>query len=451
MELPSRIHFLGVGGVGMSPLAGICLKNDVVVTGSDKASNSNQEDLVKAGADLWCPHSLKELKKRQTPDLCVYSTAITFDNEELQYLKQKGVELWHRSDMLKKIADQFSQQIVIAGTHGKTTTTAMLVWILEHAGLKPSWVLGGVLKQLGAYSWNEESDIFVFEGDESDQSFLKSNPHIGVVTSLEPDHLENYEHSFEVQIAKFQEFVSECEYSILNSECENTKKFLLNDTESKKNRIPYQSLKVLDNVVLGEHNRANASAALSTYKLLLKQNLNETQFKQALHALKNFPGVHRRFELIGTTDLAISLIDDYAHHPTEVKAAIKATKEFMKENNSLGKLLVLFQPHLPTRLRDLWEEFVHSFNGADKLFINDLYIARGKPIDGVNSENLVKDIQVHRQAVYCQGTPLNLIDIVLKEVNIGDTVLLLGAGDITEIREPLFESLRWFPKTKPKI
>ncbi len=645
LNLPSKIHFIGIGGAGMNPLAGICLKEGIKVTGSDSTQNKNQDELRALGADIWTPHSAEELAERELPDICVYSTAISVtppvkgaggfesNNPEVIYLKEKGVKFWHRSDLLERIANNFEKQIVIAGTHGKTTTTAMLVWILEKAGLKPCWVLGGVLKGLGSYGWSDQREIFVFEGDESDQSFLKSKPYIGVVTSLEPDHLENYNNSFEEQIKKFGEFADKCENFICH---ENIQKyFSVNNLQTYK----YSSLLKNKLKISGEHNYLNALGALSVinnlniknpktffekaildirkkalsepnckdfldydlvsdkqaeiltnilfentgekinfknYKrcltcdeirkierkhglnnevfedqepisekdyLLLpeilenpdctlysgkslrhklptfkyskqinghiyiieeirksrnklallsmykkknprnksevtttrldalpesslqandlndnsldfnnnytSQNINgniKTFFEEAINYLKDFPGIYRRFEIIGTTKNNITVIDDYAHHPTEVKAAIQAGKEFLKYPPSpltvgeKGKLIVCFQPHLPTRLRDLWKEFTECFAEADQLFLLDLYVARGKPIEGVNSENLFKEIK-HNNKVHIFGKAENLIEPVCKVAEPNDLILILGAGDITFIREKLFENL----------
>ena len=657
LNLPSKIHFIGIGGAGMNPLAGICLKEGIKVTGSDSTQNKNQDELRALGADIWTPHSAEELAERELPDICVYSTAIPDNNPEVIYLKEKGVQFWHRSDLLEKIANNFEKQIVIAGTHGKTTTTAMLVWILEKAGLKPCWVLGGVLKGLGSYGWSDQREIFVFEGDESDQSFLKSKPYIGVVTSLEPDHLENYNNSFDEQIKKFKEFADKCEnficslavskyfveskplikignlelfhrtgcfanlcYALANDY--DVKKypdqdiavrpttFLFDPTPDEANiwdidwcwltpadtRFPMNASVLLDKIK-GEHNYLNALGALSIVEYLhvgsfgliynqfkgkpkeaieyllkvrtgeavaalyhqeignidlvwgeagtgkgdgfglaklekyhpevlsilgdliptlsiIKRTKNRIQvesndhkasgrvdweskrkiwlltafekeeslfsrgrtdiseaespagkmttspkknseyskdnytaemvienaktfFEQAINLLKDFPGIYRRFEIIGTTENNITVIDDYAHHPTEVKAAIQAGKEFLGDK---GKLIVCFQPHLPTRLRDLWQEFCTCFEEADELFLADLYVARGKPIDGINTENLFKQIK-HNNKTHILGKAENLIEPLIEAAKPNDLILILGAGDITYIREKLFEKL----------
>lgn len=480
LNLPNKIHFIGIGGAGMNPLAGICLKENICVTGSDSTPNKNQNELRALGADIWTPHSAEELAKHELPDICVYSTAIPSDNPEVIYLKEKGVQFWHRSDLLEQIANNFEKQIVIAGTHGKTTTTAMLVWILEKAGLKPCWVLGGILKGLGSYGWSEQREIFVFEGDESDQSFLKSKPFIGLVTSLEPDHLENYNNSFEEQIKKFSEFASKCKNLVLNLNCRNVYKhlneysqpdlrFINSEHENKSikwrftkdKHIYFEQYLFWENFqpekLFGKVNSGNAlSAVIATYKVLNLEILRSLSNKCSSNwpiagsfpiplksFLQDFPGIYRRFEIIGTTKNNITVIDDYAHHPTEVKAAIQAGHEFLKQKNNNGKLIVCFQPHLPTRLRDLWREFSECFEEADELILNDLYIARGQPIEGIDSRNLFKEIK-HFSKTYISGKPENMIENILQKAKDNDLILLLGAGDITYIREKLFEALTQF-------
>ncbi len=454
LKLPNRIHFLGIGGAGMNPLAGICLRNGVKVTGSDSTPNKNQDELRALGADIWTPHSLDELKHRELPEVCAYSTAITDSNPEYKYLKETGVQFWHRSDLLQAIANQFEKQIVISGTHGKTSTTAMLIWILEKAGLKPCWVLGGVLKGLGSYGWNnEQREIIIFEGDESDQSFLKSSPYIGLVTSLEPDHLENYQNSFEVQIQKFQEFAKKSEFFVCSKNCEtasdklgefasfcfgkkdSTNEFEI-DQNNSQNFYNDQAIGIIDMPLCpGEHNKINAlGAMLCASKLGVSPS-------EALNHLKDFPGIYRRFEIIGTTEHGITVIDDYAHHPTEVAAAIGAGKELLKNKAKNGKLIVLFQPHLPTRLRDLWKEFTECFAEADQFFLADLYIARGKPLPGVDSKHLAKEIK-HPRFAHIEGSLDNLVKAAIQSARPNDLILILGAGDITYIRETLFNNLR---------
>jgi UDP-N-acetylmuramate-alanine ligase len=663
IKLPSKIHFIGVGGAGMSPLAGICLKNKIKVTGSDNSFGKVVQQLQDEGADIWTPHSLAELKKRDLPEVCVYSTAILPSNEEFAYLQEKGVAFWHRSDLLQKIAEQFEKQIVISGTHGKTTTTAMLIWILEKAGLKPCWVLGGVLKGLGSYGWNnDQREIFVFEGDESDQSFLKSNPYIGLVTSLEPDHLENYQNSFEVQIEKFQEFAKKSKHFICSESCKegNLLKvakavygsnlelhnllsqqnyWYLNPENNNSISVHELGENLVDNRgqihlenISGEHNHLNALGAITAVDFLIGNNavneqilklrqkalseidskdffdyaiVNDEQanllqnilfkatgekldfrnykrcitcdeirkienkhglghekfedqeaisdddylqineviqnpdsvvyagrsksyqlnlfryskqlngsiyiieevrsgreklnllsfykkknprvsseatfvmpdalpesdspqanvqndnnqdfnnnytptkyseiskqvIQRAIGWIEDFPGIYRRFEIIGKTENNITVIDDYAHHPTEVNAAIKAGRSYLYNQKLGGKLIVAFQPHLPTRLRDLWKEFTECFEEADLLFLNDLYIARGEPIAGIDSEHLAAEIK-HAGLTYVPGPPEKLINPLINKANPNDLILLLGAGDITRIRETLLENLR---------
>jgi UDP-N-acetylmuramate--alanine ligase len=454
----------------MNPLAQICSRLGIKITGSDKAENQNLLDLRSQGATIWTPHSLAQLQEQRLPAVCAFSTAITPDNQEFKYLKDNNVTFWHRSDLLKVLADQFSKQIVISGTHGKTSTTAMLAWLLGKLNHNPSWVLGGILKSMGACGWSSSAnqsrgDVFVFEGDESDQSFLKSNPYIGLVTSLEPDHLENYQNSFKVQIGKFQEFARKSQNFIVNSDCKNAQEHLVNlakitygihnahwKINPQNYTVSFQSSPSSTESVSstqalnlehspGFHNAVNALGAVAAYFEYSQKEIRTQSIDEAIQALNEFPGIYRRFDLVGKTKEEITVIDDYAHHPTEIKAAIKAAREYLNRKNSSGRLIVAFQPHLPTRLRDLWTEFTLSFEEADLLFLSDLYIARGKAIEGIDCQHLAEQIK-HPKLEFIPGPPENLVNPLISKANPEDLILILGAGDITNIRETLLEKLR---------
>lgn len=428
------LHFIGIGGMGMNPLAHISLALGARVTGSDQSTaNNNFFELIEKGANIWSPHAKSKLKNlKNKPELTVCSTAITETNEELQYIKNDKRQIIHRSDLLEIIANHAQRQIVITGTHGKTTTTSLLVHILKYAGLEPSWLIGGKTQNLPAGHWSGNNNIFIYEGDESDQSFLKTNPYYSIITSIEPDHLENYNNSFDVQIDKFKEFAQKSKHCLVCSDSEIIQKHLLTDNSlslkqySEKELANYNiELSGLD----GTHNKLNALACIK-----LAQDLG-VNIETSLEALKTFGGVSRRFERI-KTNCDITLIDDYAHHPTEIISTIKAGRELLDKQKSSGRLIVIFQPHLPTRLRDLWNEFLHAFNEADIVYICDLYIARGVPIPEINSQKLVEQIN-HKDLTYCEGNPYNVIDILKNKIKLDDLILILGAGDITNIREPL--------------
>jgi len=451
----------------MNPLAQIAISQKNKVTGSDSLLSGDQirtkclSELISQGAQLWEGSQIDRFADCQKlPDACVISTAIAEDNTELLYLKNQGVKILHRSDLLSEIARKSSNQVVVSGTHGKSTTTALLIWILWRAGVKASWLLGANFSQrrLPASHWMER-DIFVYEGDESDQSFLKSDPAYSVITSLEPDHLENYDNSFTSQIEKFQQFALSTQKKILcNISCPNVQKHIYQNIPQLKDKIitygkqesnadwqlnestgeliyQQQIFQLELSNLPGSHNLLNAVAAIA-----LASELG-VELRESLKCLRSFPGLHRRFELIGGQE-GITLYDDYAHHPSEIKASISTARELLGDK---GRLLVLFQPHLSTRLRDLWEEFTRCFTGADILLIADLYQARGKPIEGINSRELVEQIK-HRAIFYCARDICNLIEKTSQLVQTGDLVLILGAGNITLIRDDL---LKAFPVALP--
>ncbi len=432
----------------MRPLAAIAQKMGFVVTGSDK--QTSPEIL---GARLWAPHDPSAL---QEPDLCVVSTAITPDNPELFSLRQAGCPIIHRSDFLTLLAKKHRRQIVVTGTHGKTSTSFLLAWILNQGGGKrkaTNWVIGGkLLPEALDHYWDPENESIVYEGDESDQSFLKGEVDLGIVTSLEPDHLENYQNSFAVQQAKFRQFALKAKLLIawagipeLRELAQET--YGLASTEADWKIDPDQQVSYRNQnfgtlelpSLTGQHNALNALAAIAAARACGVKPID------ALEALSRFPGIARRFELVGITEQNIALYDDYAHHASEVEAAIATARSLADERG--GRLIVLFQPHLPTRLRDLWEQFQGAFGGADALILLPLYIARGLPIEGVSSEALaplIKNTRVFYEESFPQGAFRRTIELAKPN----DLVLMLGAGDLSQHRETLLSSLRLSPSQR---
>ena len=444
-QLPRSLHFIGVGGAGMNPLADLCLSIGISVSGSDKGDIRNLSDFIDRGASLWSGHDASKLllleNANKLPEACVISTAIEKTNPELEFFTERKIPVLHRSDLLKLISERFAKRIVISGTHGKTSTTSLLIWILEKAGLKVSWLVGGIINSLGASKLRTDGDIFVFEGDESDQSFLKTNPTHGLITSIEPDHLENYENSFDVQVSKFVEFAKKAENLFVNENLPYLQKI---KTERETKIIEYgfkAQASIAEKINMpklrGLHNISNALGAIG-----IAQELG-VEPEKAVEYLSDFPGIYRRFELVFKDyDRNISVIDDYAHHPTEIKEAIRCAKALCSKDaeHEGGKLITLFQPHLPTRLRDLWEEFKTCFEGSDLLILSDLYLARGSHIEGINSKNLAAEMN-HKNMIYCPGKPENMLSEALSSICPNDVILILGAGDITNIREQLAKEI----------
>lgn len=435
------IHFLGIGGAGMNPLARLACQQDYHVSGSDKQSNNFILELIDDFQlniqNIWtnkhCQDNLHQYIQSNnilSPKIiCVASTAIPKDNAEILYCKKNNIQVIHRSDLLEYFASKADKEIVITGTHGKTTTTALVTWICQQANLNPSWLIGSTPKNIKASHWNNKNNIFIYEGDESDKSFLKSNPDIGIITCIEPDHLENYNNSFDEQKAEFQKFKSKCKILIDASQDNN---LLMTEFQAIKDSI------ILENL-FGEHNKFNAFLAMKACQYL-DININE-----ALEYIKTFPGLYRRFEYLPVKNFHV--FDDYAHHPTEVEEAIKAGRQYIIDkqlNNS--RLIICFQPHLPTRFQAQWTKFLHCFQNADILIFLDLYLARGQHIDNINSQTFVKELEniYTKDLTYCPGKPYNIIKVLNNKIQSDDVILLLGAGDITTIREQLIQSLSLF-------
>ncbi len=426
----------------MNPLARICLQSNCKVSGSDKNEINNIKELSALGANLWISHNVEKLKQIELPDVCVISTAIEKNNPELIYLQSQNVKIWHRSDLLQCIANNFKYQIVISGTHGKTTTTALTAWLFENLGLNPSWLIGGEIKGLDSSALKKNSEIFIFEGDESDQSFLKTNPSHGIITYIEPDHLENYENSFDIQISKFKEFAKKANFLLYNGNCPNVKK-IVNDLKHNNSFDYMQNAdELIKNIEIpnlkGKHNCYNALIGIT-----LAESFGANKHN-CLNILKDFNGVKRRFEHIFTSSKNIKIYDDYGHHPTEIEVAINCAKDLLKKENSNGRLVVLFQPHLPTRLRDLWENFKNCFKGADILYIADLYLARGQHLENINSMRLVNEMNHEKpeeRVEYCGNDFSEIVKTILQSLKQNDLLLILGAGDITKIGKLFKENL----------
>ena len=456
-----KIHFIGIGGIGMSALARYFHHLGSLVSGSDKESSQLIEDLKSENiSDIWISHSVEKISA-SNPDFIIYSTAVTNNNPEIIWAKENKKKLLHRSELLELITIQ-KKLISISGTHGKTTTSAMVAEMLSETGLQPSAIIGGLFALKNTNMLFGNSDYFVAEADESDKSFLKGNTHIGVITNIEPDHLENYPGGFNEIKTSFIEFAKK---SLSNSglvACiddkntnslivENFSDFLKSNNKKlitysihNKNSTIYATKnpesnhwEIYINKTLsftlklktpGKHNILNALAAVGVGILL---DLNTEKINQSL---ENYKGVKRRFQILEGSD-DFTIVDDYAHHPTEISATIEAAKELAPK-----RLLIIVQPHQPTRLKDLWDEFKKSLSKEDDLiFISDVYVARGNHIDGINSQNLVAELN-KPNIKYLPGDLNEMAKRLNEIIKLGDLVLIMGAGNITNLGQKLLKS-----------
>jgi UDP-N-acetylmuramate--alanine ligase len=430
-----RLHFIGIGGAGMSGLALVCAELGASVTGSDRSDSSYMERLRAAGLDPIVGHDAANLPEGAE---VVVSTAIGEDNPELARARERGLEPIHRGALLAELCAE-KRLIAVAGTHGKTTTTAMLVWALRKLGKDPAFFVGGEVPGLGEdggtanAGWGE-GEWVIAEADESDGSFLDLKPEIAVVTNIEMDHHSRWGSLAELYEA-FRQFVAPAKAVVLPADGGF-------DELLKAKRIGPFGLEEpgpaeLPLVVPGIHNLLNARAALAA--------LRPTRFDldRAAQALADFPGVKRRLELKGAR-AGVRVYDDYAHHPTEVRAALSALRE-----QRPGRLIAVFQPHLYSRTKAFGEEFGAALALADEVVVLDVYPAREQPVGELAG---VSGLQVAQAAAERMGgrrvfwLPDPSVDALARlldrnqAVGIADQVLVtIGAGDVFKLGEALIE------------
>jgi UDP-N-acetylmuramate--alanine ligase len=449
MEGSEKIHLIGIGGIGMSGIANLLVDLDYEVSGSDLKDSSIISKLRKKEVKVEIGHKSTNV---EGVDLVIISSAIPEDNPELLKARKENIPIFKRAEM---VAELMTRQIGIAisGTHGKTTTTSMVTTVLEKNGLDPTVLIGGKLDLINGNSKLGDGEYFVTEADESDGSLLFMDPEIGVVTNVEMDHLDYYNSKEEIQ-ETFIEFLDKLpttgrgvicldddEIRDMVDEIDNNlityglseeadlvaREVILNNFASEAVIYCFgEELGKLELNVPGKHNLANA---LATISICLHIGL---EFKNISSALKEFKGVGRRFEKKGKCRGAV-IVDDYAHHPTELQATLDAT-----QNMDFNRIIAVFQPHRYTRTKFLMEEFSHAFKGADEVIITDIYSAGEEKIPGVDAETLV-DLIKESTFVKTRFIPeLDEISQYLKRTaKPGDLVLTLGAGDIWKVGEEL--------------
>ncbi|MFA5536569.1 MAG: UDP-N-acetylmuramate--L-alanine ligase [Bacillota bacterium] len=448
----SWTHFIGIGGAGMSGLAKILLEKGNKVSGSDLVSSSTTRNLADLGANIFQEHNPEQIVKEI--DRVVISSAISPDNPEVQKAQSLGIPVLLRVELLEELMAK-QKGIAIAGSHGKTTTSSMIAWCLESNGWDPTIVIGGEANNLGKNAKLGQGEYVVAEADESDGSFLKLNPYIGIITNIENDHLDYY-HSFENIILAFDEFlnnVSGSGFSILCLDSPANQILIERHTnlitygfsagadyravnlelksDYSKATIHYKGtyLGTMKLIIPGEHNVYNALAAVA---LCLELGL---PFGKVVESLALFRGVKRRFQHLGTVRETM-VIDDYAHHPTEIKAVLGAARQLQKEN-----IWVVFQPHRFSRTQQLFKEFAEAFSGESKIILSDIYSAGEEPIEGITSELIVETInRGGDRAIYLPQQEA-IIKYLVARVKPGDLVMTLGAGDIWQTGRRLLEEL----------
>ncbi len=445
-----KIHFIGIGGIGMSGIAEVLLNLGFKVTGSDLRETETTERLASLGAEIFYGH--KEENVTQV-DVVVVSSAVKSDNPEVKAAKSRAIPVIPRAEMLAELM-RMKYSIAVAGAHGKTTTTSLVASILDAAGFDPTCVVGGRLNSLGTSAQLGSSEYLVAEADESDGTFLLLFPTLAVATNIDLEHLDFYKDIEDIKDA-FVKFLNKVPFfglvilcidnpglqSVIPSLKRRYMTYGLSKQADLRAEVTKQegfaiSFKViyrgeeLGEVVLatpGIHNVVNALAAIGVAIEL------DIPFSTVQEALKRFAGIHRRLEVKWRKEW--TLIDDYGHHPTEIRATLTAIRDIWK-----GRVIVAFQPHRYTRTKALLDQFVTSFNEADLLIVTEIYAASEEKIEGISGSLLAERISKsgHKNVLFAP-TKEDVADTVLQIVSPGDLVITLGAGDIYKVGERLME------------
>ena len=447
-----HIHFVGIGGVGMSGIAEVLLNLGFKVSGSDLSDNVATKRLAKQGAKIFLGHAAGHIEKA---DVVVTSTAVKADNPEVLTARDKAIPVVPRAMMLAELM-RFKQGIAVAGTHGKTTTTSLIASVLAEGGLDPTYVIGGRLEAAGAHAKLGQGEWLVAEADESDASFLYLMPVLSVVTNIDADHMETYGHDFEKLKQAFVDFIQHLPFygvavlcaddahvqaimprltkaivtygTAKNADVRATKiKAAAGQMQFQVTRKGAKTLAVTLNLP-GQHNVLNALAAIAVASELNVSN------KAILKGLSEFKGVGRRFQRYGELALPggghLTLIDDYGHHPVEMAATIAAARGAFPKR----RLVLAFQPHRYSRTRDLFEDFVKVLSGVDALVLSEVYPAGEAPIVAADGRALARAIRVAGKVepVFVE-TLSEMPQAILNLARPGDVVLTMGAGSVGQV------------------
>jgi UDP-N-acetylmuramate--alanine ligase len=438
-----QIHFVGIGGAGMSGIAEVLVNLGYRVTGSDLKRNEPIERLERLGAKVFVGHQPAHVEGAH---VVVYSSAVARDNVEVQVARQRGIPVIPRAEMLAELM-RLKYGIAIAGTHGKTTTTSMVAAVLAAGGVDPTVVVGGRIHGLGAHARLGQGEFLVAEADESDGSFLKLSPTIAVVTTVDAEHLDHYADLDAIREA-FLAFVNKVPFygaAVLCLDEPNIQQMipriekrvitygLESGADLTARRLAFSGLTSQFEVVQrgralgpaglrvpGRHNVLNALAAVAVGLDL------EVPFGRVQQALAGFAGVQRRFQIRGEAQ-GVLVVDDYGHHPAEIRATLAAAKAGFDR-----RVLTVFQPHRYSRTLHLRKEFLTAFYQSDVLIVMDIYPAGEAEIPGVHARDLAEGIAAHghREVHYLDGDRRGIVDYLCENTRSGDLVLTLGAGDV---------------------
>lgn len=448
-----KVHFIGIGGISMSGIAEILIEKGYNVSGSDMNDSHLLENLRDKGAEIYIGHNSNNLK---AVDLVVISSAISESNSEVKYARENNIPILKRAEMIARLMKE-QKGIAISGTHGKTTTTSMAATILVEGGKDPTILIGGELDIINGNSYLGQGKYLLTEADESDGSFLYYEPELVVVTNIEMDH-QDYYNSEEKLLKTFQSFLRRIPDNGKAIVCANDKK-LMSLVDASDNRVitygigkgniqakdcklfPFGSIYTLEingqeilNINLkipGNHNVLNSLAAIA---VALNTGMNYQGVKKGL---EKYSGVHRRFEKKGLLG-DILVVDDYAHHPTEIEETLKVA-----QNTGYERVIAIFQPHRYSRTKHLMNSFDDCFKLADHLIITDLYSAGEKPIGGVSGEDLCKIVaKANNFPVDFIADKNDVIKYLSKIVKSKDLIITIGAGDVYKIGEEFIKKMK---------
>ncbi|SMB96426.1 UDP-N-acetylmuramate--L-alanine ligase [Desulfonispora thiosulfatigenes DSM 11270] len=447
-----NIHFVGIGGVGMSGIADILVTLGYKVSGSDLNISNGTKRLEEKGVKVIKGHKSSNID--ESIDTVVTSTAINRENPEVKRAQELNIPIIKRAEMLAQLMKR-QKAICIAGAHGKTTTTSMIASVLEINNFDPSIVVGGELNVINSNAKLGKGDYLVAEADESDGSFLNLFPWSNIITNIEDDHLDFYG-TLENMIDSFTKYIalgSPDGYTILCADDPLVSQMAINapgkvvtyGLNEKANITArninfqgtitrcdvYYNEELLGNLELSIPGKHNLSNALATIAICRELNLS---FSQISTGLKQFTGVKRRFQLIGKVN-DILVYDDYAHHPTEVKACLQAARSMHE-----GRIIAVFQPHRYSRTRLLAKEFAQSYGDADKLILSDIYAASEEPLVGISSNLIMENLPKGSEAIYIEKNE-DIVEHLRYIAKPGDLIITMGAGDIWKVGKDIISKL----------
>ena len=450
-EQPVHVHFIGIGGISMSGLAEILLKEDFRVSGSDNKESALTEHLASLGASIF--YGQKASNIIPGIDVVVYTAAIREDNEEYREAVRQGLPMLSRAELLGQLMTNYRMPVAVAGTHGKTTTTSMLSHILLAADLDPTISVGGILKAIGGNIRVGSSDVFVTEACEYTNSFLHFFPKIGIILNIDADHLDFFKDLDDIRnsFRRFAELLPEDGTLIINTcipdlseiteglACkvitygDNGDYSAADISHNERGEASFDLLRhgtLTDRIELsvnGDHNVSNALAAIAAADLL---NVPSGAVKDGL---RSFYGTDRRFELKGTVN-GVTVIDDYAHHPTEIRASLAAAKNYPHR-----EIWCIFQPHTYTRTKALFQDFVDVLGTAGHVIMADIYAARETDTLGISSADIAAALKENGCDAYYFSSFREIEDFCVRTCQTGDLLITMGAGDVVNVGEELLK------------